>query len=89
MKLLLSASFKKDFQKLPPSVKKKAERQLKTLSLNLSYPSLRVKKMKGEFGKLQFWEARIDQFWRLSFQKVGDGIRFCRIGPHDRVLKSR
>lgn len=89
MKLLVSARFKKDYQKLPLSIKKKTEKQLRILAKNLTHPSLRVKKMKGQSGKYQFWEARIDQFWRMSFLKARNEIRLCRLGPHDKVLKSR
>ena len=89
MKLFLSAHFKRDFQKLPPQAKQKVKKQLKFLIKNPSYPSLGVKKIKGKYGGRQFWEARVDRFWRMSFQKVKNGIRLCRLGPHDKVLKSR
>lgn len=89
MKLLLSTHFKKDYQGLPSSVRKKAEKQLKLLERDSFYPSLKVKKIKGQSGKYPFWEARVDKFWRMSFQKVKSEIRLCRIGPHDEVLKSR
>lgn len=83
MKLFLSAHFKKDYQKLPNQIKKKVKKQLRILSQNPSHPSLRVKKMKGKSGNSQFWEARVDRFWRMSFQRIKDEIRLCRVGPHD------
>lgn len=88
MKLLLSVHFKRDYQKLPRPIKKKVEKQLQILTKNLSHPSLRVKKIKGKSGKYQFWEARVDRFWRMSFLKNKNEIRLCRIGPHDKVLKN-
>ncbi|MGB9707052.1 MAG: hypothetical protein ACPLXP_03205 [Microgenomates group bacterium] len=84
MKLLLSAHFKKDYQKLPPHIKKKVQKQLKILTKDLAHPSLRVKKMKGQ---PRFWEARADRFWRMSFQKGKNKIRLCRVGPHDILRK--
>ena len=89
MKLLLSAHFKKDYQKLPQPIKRKVEKQLGILVKNPLHPSLGVKKMKGKAGKYQFWEARVDYFWRMSFLKDKDEIRLCRLGPHDKVLKNR
>lgn len=89
MKLIVSAHFKKDFQKLPPQVKKKLEKQLRFLIKSPKHPSLRIKKIKGKYGKHQFWEARIDRFWRMSFQKIKNGIRLCRLGPHDKILKGK
>lgn len=89
MKLLLSAHFKKDFRKLPKQVQKKVEKKLRLLVDNPAHPSLRVKKMKGQPGRWPFWEARIDRFWRMSFQKIKSELRLARIGPHDKVLKKR
>lgn len=88
MKLLLSIRFKKDYQKLPQSIKKKTEKQLRILVKNPAHPSLRIKKMKGQSGKYQFWEARIDRFWRMSFLKARNEIQLCRLGPHDQILKN-
>ena len=65
---------------------KKAKRLFEN---NPSHPSLQVKKMQGKPGKFPFWEARIDLFWRMSFQKEKEGIRLCRLGPHDEVVKNK
>ncbi|PIU03723.1 hypothetical protein COT44_01675 [Candidatus Shapirobacteria bacterium CG08_land_8_20_14_0_20_39_18] len=88
MKLLVSAHFKKDYKKLPQKIQIKVDKQLRILAQNPSHPSLQVKKMKGEHSKYQFWEVRIDLFWRMSFQKDKDVIKLCRLGPHDEVVKN-
>lgn len=89
MKLFVSAHFEKDYKKLPKNIQRKVDKQLIILVNDSSHPSLQVKKMKGEHGKFQFWEARIDLFWRMSFQKEKEGIRLCRLGPHDEVVKNK
>ena len=89
MKLFVSAHFEKDYRKLPKNIQKKVDKQLNILVQNPSHPSLQVKKMQGKPGKFPFWEARIDLFWRMSFQKEKEGIRLCRLGPHDEVVKNK
>jgi len=84
MKLLLSTHFKKDYRNLPPHIKRKVKKQLRILAKDLTHPSLRAKKMKGQ---PRFWEARVDRFWRMSFQKEKDEIRLCRVGPHEILRK--
>lgn len=86
MKFRWTPHFKKDYQRLPQKTKKKLAKQLNFLSSNLRHPSLRVKKMKG---LEEIWEARIDGFYRFTFEIIEGMIYLYRIGPHDQVLRKK
>jgi len=78
-----SENFKKSYQKLPSSIKKKFIKQLNFLLQNIRYPSLRAKKQSGA---VDVWEARVDSSYRFTFQIINDAIRLLLIGPHDEGL---
>lgn len=84
MKFVWTSCFKRDFKKLPQKVKKKFRKQLSFLIKDMFYPSLRTKKMQGRGG---VWEARVDDFYRFTFQMEGENLILRRIGSHDRTLK--
>ena len=75
--------FKRDYQKLPLSIQRKVDEQLRILVENPGYPSLRVKKIDGH---PNCWEARISQEYRLTFTWVKNTLILRRVGTHD-VLK--
>lgn len=77
--------FKNSYQDLPEHIKKKVDRQIKILSTNLRHPSLHTKKIRGKTG---IWEARIDIFYRLTFEIINDTIFLRVVGNHDEVLKN-
>ncbi|MCL5746960.1 MAG: hypothetical protein M1277_01615 [Patescibacteria group bacterium] len=74
---------KKLYKKLPLTIKKKADKQLKFIRVNPNHPSLNVKKMQGFENR---WEARIDLHYRFTFEKHEDIITLRTIGPHDEGL---
>lgn len=82
-KVRLSKSAEKSYKKLPSSIKKKADRQLKRLMVDLKYPSLRVRKMRGLTDK---FEARINKNYRFAFSKKKDIIYIHTLGPHNKGL---
>lgn len=83
MTLRLSKPFIKQYAKLPTAVRKKVDRQLRTLATNFRHPSLHAKRIKGSE---DIWEARADYKHRFTFQIVNNLIILRRVGPHD-VLK--
>ena len=74
--------FQKRFKKLPPSLKKKFEKQLKFILANPAHPSLNIKKMQGK----DTCEARLDYHNRFVFKIIEEEIWFYSIGPHDEGL---
>lgn len=77
--------FKKSYKSLPESIQTKVDRQLATLEANFSHPSLRTKKIKGSGG---IWEARVNDFYRMTFEIMDDVIYLRVVGNHDEVLKA-
>jgi mRNA-degrading endonuclease RelE of RelBE toxin-antitoxin system len=83
LRLAATATFRRDYRKLPPEIRDKVDRQLKALLKDPGHPSLRAKKIKGATG---IWEGRVDRSYRFTFS-VSEGELFLRrVGPHDRTL---
>ena len=84
MKVLAYEGFRDFYHKLPATIQRKVDKQIRLLAQNLRYPSLQVKKIQGTVG---IWEARVDRQYRLSFEMAGDTIYLRVVGNHDEVLK--
>ena len=84
MTVYTTASFAKQFAKLPPTIRKKADKKLLLLAEDSEHPSLRAKKMQNT--QADVWEARIDYRYRITFQyQIKDGkknIILRSIGTH-------
>ncbi len=85
MKMVRTDAFKKDFGKLPQSVRDSFKQKIRLFMQDIKHPSLRVKKMQGHKNR---WEASIDMFYRFTFEIQSDTYVMRRIGPHDKVLKN-
>jgi mRNA interferase RelE/StbE len=85
MNLLRTEIFKRDFGRLPETIKRRAERAFRFLVGNPRHPSLRTKKMEGQRDPegRDLWEARVTQAYRFTFAIEGDTYILYRIGPHD------
>lgn len=85
MRIFTSDKFDRNFLRLPKNIQEKAKKKIKILATDMGHPSLRVKKMKD---RSNVWEARIDNFYRLTFWWEKDSLTFRTIGPHDEALKT-
>ena len=85
MKIKAYNRFKKSYRKLPENIQKKVDKQIALLLNDLKHPSLHTKKIKGREGIL---EARVDIYYRMSFEIVEDTIVLRVVGNHDEVLKN-
>lgn len=85
MRFLRTDHFKRDFQDLPESGQRRAEKALRFLVADLRHPSLRARKMEGEQDPegRDIWEARVSRSYRVTFAIAGDTYILYRIGPHD------
>lgn len=82
-KIDFSETAENSYKKLPLSIKKKADRQLKRIMIDSRHPSLRVKKIRGTRDK---FEARIDRNYRFAFSMKEKNIYIHTLGPHDKGL---
>jgi mRNA-degrading endonuclease RelE of RelBE toxin-antitoxin system len=81
-----SPRFKKAFKKLPPELQAKVIKALKLLEENPRHPSLQIKPVHGVRG---IFEARVDQPYRMTYQRLPDDVLFIRVvGKHDETLKN-
>jgi len=84
MRTARTARFKKAWKQLNEEEKVQAQKAIKNLVIDIRYPALRTKKMKGtEY----IWEARVSRSLRLTFQIEGDMILLRNIGRHDETLE--
>jgi mRNA-degrading endonuclease RelE of RelBE toxin-antitoxin system len=67
MRIRLTAGAIKQYQALPKSLQKKADKQFAFLLEDLRHPSLNIKKYQG-FDNL--WQGRIDKSYRFYFHVI-------------------
>jgi mRNA-degrading endonuclease RelE of RelBE toxin-antitoxin system len=78
--------FERDFGLLPPEIRKKVLKALRLLAENPRHASLRTKPIQGARG---IYEARIDQSYRMTYQRLpGDVLLLRAAGKHDETLKN-
>ncbi len=89
MKFARTEPFKRDFQRLPETIKRRTEAALRLLLINPHHPSLRVKKVKGEVlkGYSNVFEGRITRDYRFFFQIETDAYKLLRCGRHEELLR--
>lgn len=77
--------FEKDFLSLPSEIQKKVLKALRLLAENPRHPSLQTKPIQGARG---IYEARIDQSYRMTYQRLPNDLLVLRAaGKHDETLK--
>jgi mRNA interferase RelE/StbE len=89
MKVLRTDPFKRDFQRLPETIKRRTETALRLLVNNRHHPSVRIKKVRREIlkGYNNILEGRITKDYRFFFLIETDNYILLRCGKHDEYLK--
>ena len=82
MQIERTDSFTKDFKKLPPSIKRRAEEVIRLLASNLRHPSLRTRITDK---KRRIWKVDINGGYRFTFQIDDKIIVLRRAGGHDEM----
>jgi mRNA interferase RelE/StbE len=84
-KIRTSQRFLKNYHKLPPEIQGKVKKALRLLAENVRHPSLYTKPIEGAPG---IYEARVDQNYRLTYQRLSGDVLLLRVvGKHDETLK--
>ena len=65
MRVVFLHPFSAQYAKLPRTIQKKVDRQLRHLTTDMRHPALYARKMVGQE---DIWEARVDIHYRLTFQ---------------------
>ena len=84
MKIARTERFKKAWRQLNKEEKGLGHKAITNLVVNIRYPALRVKKIKGTD---MIWEARVSRSLRMTFQIEGDILILRNIGQHDETLE--
>jgi mRNA-degrading endonuclease RelE of RelBE toxin-antitoxin system len=79
-KLKFLKSFKDCYRKLPASIQKKVDKQLRLLKTDATHPSLNLHQIKGTSG---IWEGYVDKFYRFTFEITEDNYYLRLVGPHN------
>ena len=83
MRFARTSRFVAAWKQLSETEKELGRKALKNMAIDMRYPALRIKKIKGIEN---IWEARVSRSLRLTFQRQGDMIILRNIGPHDETL---
>ena len=75
-----SDRFRKQYQALPPDIRKAFQQKLVLFLADRHHPSLRVKKLQGVEIR---WEGSITMKYRFTFHLDDDIVVFRTIGTHD------
>jgi mRNA interferase RelE/StbE len=84
MRFIETSRFRRAYKTLSPEAKERVKEALRRLAVNIRYPSLQVKKIKGT---RDIWEARVSLDYRMTFQLIKDYCILRNVGPHDPTLK--
>jgi addiction module RelE/StbE family toxin len=84
LKIARTERFKKAWRQLTIEEKALGRKAITNLSVNIRYPSLRAKKIKGVEN---IWEARVSHSLRMTFQIEGNTIVLRNIGHHNETLE--
>jgi len=84
MRIARTETFKKAWKQLTEEQKALARKAIGNLIVDMRYPALRVKKIKGTE---HIWEARVSRSLRMTFQLEGDIITLRNVGQHDETLE--
>lgn len=85
MNFIETSRFKRAYKSLPNDTKVRVKESLRMLAVNIKYPSLHTKKIKGT---KDIWEARVSLDYRITFQIVKDYFVLRNVGHHDQTLKN-
>ncbi len=80
MDVFLTKRFRKDYSKLSSNIQKRTDAKLQLLSLSLSHPSLRIKKVKKCH---DIFEETIADNYRFLFRIEADAYYIVRVGTHN------
>lgn len=81
MEIYYSPKFRRQYKKLPLSIKKQAEEMEKLFRADCFDPKLNTHKLGGRFNK--YWAFSIDYQFRIIFEFYRKGVvRFHSVGDH-------
>jgi len=83
-KYRFTKKFKKQYKRRPKEIQKEFDEKLSLFLEDISYPSLRVKQIKGTNSR---WEGSVTKSYRFTFEFIDEVLIFRAIGTHDILLR--
>jgi len=84
--LRMSTVFAQSANRLPKEAKVKLTKVFMLLTDNPRHPSLQLKKIEGA-SRTNIYECRLDQFWRIVLQEIGEmTFDLVYVGAHDEAI---
>jgi len=84
MPLRFTERFVKQYERLPRSIQRKADKALRLLDADFRHPGLRSHPMEGTG---EIFEAHVDAKYRMTFERHGDVFVMRNVDNHDECLK--
>ncbi len=85
MPLELTERFIKQYKSMPRVIQKKIEKTLLLMDKNFRHPGLKSRPIEGAPG---IYEARVDDKYRVTYQRNGDKLILRNVDNHDECLKN-
>lgn len=85
MSIQFTERFVRQYERLPKSIQKKADKALRLLDTDFRHPGLRSHPLEGARG---IFEASVDDKYRLTFERRGDVLSMRNVDNHDECLKN-
>ena len=86
MPIRRSRRFSRAYLELPPHIRAKMDRALRLLDADFRHPGLQSRLIRGTDG---IYEARVDQHYRLTYERREGDILYLRtVGHHDETLRN-
>lgn len=81
-KIYYTPTFKKNWQKIPNLIKKKAQKKEKIFRQDIFQPTLLTHKLSGKLKN--YWSFSIDYHWRIVFRFLKkDEVLLVDVGTHE------
>lgn len=81
-KVYYTPTFRKNWQKIPKSVKKKAQKKEKIFRQSAFQPALLTHKLSGKLKN--YWSFSVDYHWRIVFRFLKkDEVLFVDVDTHE------
>lgn len=85
MPIKLSDRFDRQYALLPAAIRGKVKKALRLLDADYRHPGLRSHPVEGTSG---VFEARVDDKYRMTFERRGDVRLMRNVDNHDECLKN-
>ncbi len=85
MPIRFTERFVKQYERLPKTVQRKADKALRLLDKDFRHPGLRSHPVEGV---REIFEAYVDAKYRMTFERHGNVLIMRNVDNHDECLKN-